>query len=205
MPGPALSFLVVEDEAAVRRVLGRGLAPHGQVETVGTCAAARMALRVRKYDALIVDVRLPDGSGLDLIRVASQKSPGIVVLVLTGSTDHEVIARALQEGARYLLKPVDVTHLATIAEEALSRHQAGERRIQLALARWEADLALTKTEVELLALGARGVPRERFSSQRGVRADTIRKQIQALIQKTGDDSFEGAVNSLLREAVAEPT
>ena len=35
--------------------------------------------------------------------------------------------------------------------------------------------------------------------------DTIRKQIQMLLQKTGDDTFEGAVNSLLREAVAEPT
>jgi hypothetical protein len=38
-----------------------------------------------------------------------------------------------------------------------------------------------------------------------VRPDTIRKQIQTLLQKTGDDTFEGAVNSLLREAVAEPT
>jgi len=189
----------------VRRLLGRGLAPHGQVEAVGTCAAARMALRVRTYDALIVDVRLPDGSGLDLIGVATKKSPGIVVLVLTGSTEREVIARTLQEGARYLLKPFDVNDLAAIAQEALSRHKAGERRIQLTLQRWASDLELTDTEVELLALGARGVPRERFSSQRGVRADTIRKQIQALIQKTGDDSFEGAVNSLLREAVAEPT
>jgi two-component system response regulator DevR len=205
MSGPALSFLVVEDEAGIRRLLGRGLSPHGHVETVGTCAAARMALRVRKYDAMIVDVDLPDGSGLDLIAVASQRWPGIVVLVLTGSSDHEVIARTLEEGARYLLKPFEVTQLATIAREATSRQQAGERRIQLTLARWESDLALTKTEVELLALGARGVPRERFSSQRGVRADTIRKQIQALIQKTGDDNFEGAVNSLLREAVAEPT
>jgi DNA-binding NarL/FixJ family response regulator len=206
MSGPAAhSFLVVEDEVGVRRLLGRGLAAHGQVESVGTCAAARMSLRVRKYDALIVDVTLPDGSGLDLIEVAFAKSPGIVVLVLTGSTDHEVIGRTLQAGARYLLKPFDVKHLAALAEEVTSRRKAGERRIHLTLDRWAQDLELTKTELELLALGARGVSRDRFSSQRGVRADTIRKQIQALIQKTGDDTFEGAVNSLLSEAVAEPT
>ena len=205
MSGTHLSFLVVEDEVGVRRLLGRGLAPHGQVEAVGTCAAARMSLRVRKYDALIVDVCLPDGSGLDLIAVANEKSPGIVVLVLTGTTEHEVIRRTLQEGARYLLKPFDLSDLAAVAEEVTSRRQAGGRRIQLSLDRWAKDFALSKTEVELLALGALGVPREKFSSQRGVRPDTIRKQIQALLQRTGDDTFEGAVNSLLREAVAEPT
>jgi len=205
MPRPAPSFLVVEDEVGVRRLLGRGLQSHGQVEIVGTCAAARIALRVRHYDALVVDVRLPDGSGLDLIGVATQRSPGIIVLVLTGSTDHDVISRVHRAGARYLLKPFDTLHLDQLAEDVTARREAGDRRIQLALDRWALELELTKSEVDLLALGAHGVPRDKFSSQRGVRPDTIRKQIQALLQKTGDDSFEGAVNSLLREAVAEPT
>lgn len=189
----------------VRRLLGRGLAPYGHVETVGTCAAARMALRVRRYDALVLDVGLPDGDGLDLLEVASHKSPGILVLVLTGRNDHEVISRALQGGARYLLKPFDMSHLAILVGEVVARHNASERRIQLTLARWAKDLALSKTEVELLSLGAHGVPRDKFSSQRGVRPDTIRKQIQSLLQKSGDVTFEGAVNSLLREAVSEPT
>lgn len=205
MSRSAPSFLVVEDEAGVRRLVGRGLQPYGQVDSVGTCAAARMALRGRTYDALIVDVKLPDGSGLDLIGVATQKSPGIVVLVLTGSTDHEVISRALQLGARYLLKPFDTSHLDQLADEVAARRDAGDRRIKLALDRWAAELELSKTEVELLALGAHGVPRDKFALQRDVRPDTIRKQIQALLQKTGHDSFEGSVNSLLREAVAEPT
>ncbi|HSO36997.1 MAG TPA: response regulator [Labilithrix sp.] len=205
MSEPSLSFLVVEDEAGVRRMLGRGLASHGQVETVGTCAAARMSLRVRQYDALVVDVHLPDGSGLDLVAVAMAKSPNIVVLVLTGSTDHEIIGRVHQVGARYLLKPFDASHLATLAHEVRGRQAAGERRVQLTLERWAKDLDLSDTEVELLALGARGLPRDKFATQRGVRPDTIRKQIQALLQKTGDDTFEGAVNSLLREAVSEPT
>ena len=186
-------------------MLGRGLATHGLVEVVGTCAAARMSLRVRQYDALIVDVHLPDGSGLDLIPIATAKSPSIVVLVLTGSTDHETIARALQEGARYLLKPFDARHLATIAEEVRGRQEAGERRIKLTLQRWQKDLDLSDAEVELLELGARGLTRDKFAQQRRVRPDTVRKQIQTLLQKTGDDTYEGAVNSLLREAVSEPT
>lgn len=201
----ALSFLVVEDEENVRRLLGRGLTPHGNVETVGTCAAARMALRGRKYDAFIVDVTLPDGSGLELVELARKRNPGIAVLVLTGSTEHDVISRTLASGARYLLKPCDASHLTLLAKEALSRRTARERRTKVTLDRWAKDYDLSNTEVELLALGAEGVAREKFSSRRGVRPDTIRKQIQTLLQKTGDDTFEGAVNSLLREAVAEPT
>lgn len=200
-----LSFLVVEDEEGVRRLLARILASHGHVEAVGTCAAARLALRGRRYDALVVDIGLPDGSGFTLIDVARKRNAGICVLVLTGSVDHEVISRTLECGVRYMLKPCDAIHLALLAEEAHSRRTARERRTTVILERWATDYDLSDTEVELLSLGAEGVAREKFSSRRGVRPDTIRKQIQMLLQKTGDDTFEGAVNSLLREAVAEPT
>jgi DNA-binding response OmpR family regulator len=201
----ALSFLVVEDDESLRRLLGRNLTSHGHVETVGTCAAARLALRARKYDALVVDVRLPDGSGLDIVDLARRRNSGMCVLVLTGSTEHDVISKTLATGASYLLKPCDASHLALLAAEALSRRTARERRTKVTLDRWAKDYDLSETEVELLTLGAEGVAREKFSSRRGVRPDTIRKQIQTLLQKTGDDTFEGAVNSLLREAVSEPT
>ena len=76
-----LTFLVVDDDAAVRRLLVRGLSVHGEVEAVGTCAAARLSFRARKYDAIIMDVGLPDGSGLELIELARKRSPGAIVLV----------------------------------------------------------------------------------------------------------------------------
>lgn len=164
-----------------------------------------MALRVRHYDGLVVDVHLPDGSGLELIEVARRRSPDVVVYVLTGSTDHEIVSATVHHRARYLLKPFDTSHLEVLAQEVTARQEAGQRRIELTLERWEKDFSLTKVEVELLELGTRGLARDQFAAQRGVRPDTIRKQIQALIQKTGDDSFEGAVNSLLREAVREAT
>jgi DNA-binding NarL/FixJ family response regulator len=200
-----LHFLVIEDEESVRRMIARALGTHGQVEAVGTCAAARLALRARSYDGIVVDVKLPDGSGLDLIAQANEQCPGVCVLVLTGSAEHAVISKTLELGARYLLKPCEAKHLALLAGEALSRRTARERRTKLTLDRWAKDYGLSATEVELLCLGAEGVARDKFSSRRGVRPDTIRKQIQTLLQKTGDDTFEGAVNSLLREAVAEPT
>lgn len=125
-------------------------------------------------------------------------------LVLTGSTEHSVITRAHELGVRYLLKPFNGEQLKVHVEEARARRHAGDRRVSVALDRWTRGHALTDAETALLALGARGVPREEFAIVRGVRPDTIRKQIQSLLMKTGDDTFEGAVNSLLREAVSEP-
>jgi DNA-binding NarL/FixJ family response regulator len=200
----SLAFLVVEDDDVLRRALVRALSDHGRVEGVATCADARTAMRSRKFDSLVVDVLLPDGNGLDLVLRARQLWPAIWVLVLTGSIEHAVVSRAHELGVRYLLKPFTTDQLKVHVEETKARRHAGDRRVSVALDRWTRGHSLTEAEAELLALGARGVPREEFAIVRGVRPDTIRKQIQSLLMKTGDDTFEGAVNSLLREAVAEP-
>lgn len=204
MEDDSLAFLVVEDVVVVRDSLVRALAAHGHVEAVGSCAMARQALKRRRFDSLIVDIGLPDGSGFDLVQPARQKWPGIWVLVLTGLSNHAVVARAHELGVRYLLKPFELEQLRVHVEETRARRNAGDRRIAVTLDRWTRAHALTESESELLALGVRGVPRENLATLRGVRKDTIRKQIQILIQKTGDATFEEAVNSFLREALTEP-
>ncbi|MBX3230343.1 MAG: response regulator [Labilithrix sp.] len=203
--GDSLAFLVVEDVVVVRDALVRALASHGHVEAVGNLATARTALATRRFDSLIVDVGLPDGSGLDLIPLARQKWPAIWVLVLTGLSDHAVVSKAHELGVRYLLKPFETEQLRVHVEETRARRHAGDRRIAVTLDRWTRAHNLTSSEVELLMLGVRGVPREDIPVLRGVKADTIRKQIQVLIQKTGDESFEEVLNSFLREALSEPT
>ena len=201
-----LAFLVVEDVVVVRDALVRALSPHGFVEAVGTLTVAKQAITgTRRFDSLIVDVGLPDGSGFDLIAPARQKWPGIWVLVLTGMSDHAIVTRAHELGVRYLLKPFGEEQLKVHVEEARARRNAGDRRIAVTLDRWTRTHALTESETELLKLGARGVPRDSLAQIRGVRKDTIKKQIQILIQKTGDTTFEEAVNSFLREALSEPT
>lgn len=204
MVDDSLAFLVVEDVVVVRDALVRALSLHGHVEAVGSCAMARQALGQRRFDSLIVDIGLPDGSGFDLVQPARQKWPGIWVLVLTGLSDHAIVARAHELGVRYLLKPFELEHLRIHVEETRARRNAGDRRIAVTLDRWTRAHALTESESELLALFVRGVPREQLPVLRGVRKDTIRKQIQILLQKTGDASFEEAVNSFLREALTEP-
>lgn len=200
-----LLFLVVEDDEAVRRMVARVLRAHGTVESVDTCVAARRELRARAYHGVIIDVDLPDGNGLDIIAQVPRRSPSTCILVLTGTTNHDVIKRVHAEGARYLLKPADSQALEVFVDEVRARRDAGHRRTAVTLQRWADDFGLTNKELELLQLGIEGVPREEISRIRGVQPNTVKKQIQLLLQKTGDDTFEAAVRSLLREALDEPS
>lgn len=199
-----LAFLVVEDDESVRRVLVRGLSSHGDVEAVGTCAAARVALRSRKFDALLVDVNLPDGQGFSVIELGRVRHPHLWVLVVTGSTDHDVVTRTLEHDARYMLKPLDDRHMAIIVDEVRARRTARERRTRVVIERWTIAYALTPAEVELLELGVRGLNREAIGRERSVSPETVRKQVQGLLRKTVAETFEGVVSRVLREAVAEP-
>ena len=64
-----MRLLIVEDEARIAELVQGALARAGfAVDTVGLCAEARAALKVTSYDAAIVDLGLPDGDGLSLLR-----------------------------------------------------------------------------------------------------------------------------------------
>jgi DNA-binding response OmpR family regulator len=204
--GRHLAFLVVEDDGVLRRHLSRLLGRHGTVDAVATVREASSALEAgRTYDAVLLDVQLPDGLGTTLLERVRAHNKAVSILVMTGAAPRDLLAKAHEHGAHYLLKPIDARQLRVVVDEARGRIQARERRTSTVLERWASDFDLSAAEAELLQLGAEGVPRAEFSTRRGVRPDTIRKQIQRLLRKTGDDTFEAAVNGVLREAVSEPT
>ena len=107
-------ILLVEDDAKFRevfaRALGRALAAESfDVAFVGagTISEARARLREVGPDAALIDVRLPDGDGLDLVRELNDGAAGrIPTLVLTAYLDHIVAARAMDAGAQGALSKV---------------------------------------------------------------------------------------------------
>jgi CheY-like chemotaxis protein/HPt (histidine-containing phosphotransfer) domain-containing protein len=97
----ALSVLLVEDDALVAGVVARMLAAAGaRVATAAGLAEARLALAASEYDAAVIDLRLADGSGADLVPELSER--GIRTVILTGDGQTDV------PGAEHVLtKPVD--------------------------------------------------------------------------------------------------
>ena len=107
-------ILLVEDDDQFRenfaRALERALAAEPLDVTfveAGSLAEARVRLREGGLDAALIDVRLPDGDGLDLVRELNDGAAGrIPTLVLTAYLDHKVAARAMDAGAQGALSKV---------------------------------------------------------------------------------------------------
>jgi len=101
-------ILLVEDNAEYRQVFIRALGLALAAEELdftfvesGSMAEARERLRDGGLDAALIDVTLPDGNGLDLVREIKDGSPdGIPTPVLTAGLDHAVAARAVEAGAQ---------------------------------------------------------------------------------------------------------
>ena len=201
--GNAVSFLIAEDDALVGRILVRALSEHGHTELVTTVEEARNALATKSFTGVVVDVGLPDGSGLDLITDARSHDPGVSALIVSGRVDERRLAEAHHLGASFLLKPVDTRQLGLFAVRTRSKSRARHEKIAALVKRWRVEYDLTRAEAAVLELAAHGAQRSRLAQLRGVAASTVKKQVQLILTKTGDSSLEGAVSRLLRAIVDE--
>jgi DNA-binding response OmpR family regulator len=108
-----MRVLLVEDSERVATVVERALRAAGHsVTVVADCAAARSALEHAKHDAAIIDVGLPDGSGVDLCREARARGHDLPILILTALNGVEDRVVGLDAGADdYLGKPFATAEL----------------------------------------------------------------------------------------------
>ncbi|MEP6608719.1 MAG: sigma-54 dependent transcriptional regulator [Burkholderiaceae bacterium] len=114
------AVLVVDDEADLRELLSLTLVRLGlDVDTAESVSAARTLLKQNRYALCLTDMRLPDGTGLDLVReVAVSAGPPIAVITAYGSAENAVAA--LKAGAfDYLTKPVDINQLRMLVRSAV--------------------------------------------------------------------------------------
>ncbi|MBQ1764957.1 MAG: sigma-54-dependent Fis family transcriptional regulator [Aquincola sp.] len=117
------SLLVVDDEPDLRTLYELTLVREGyDVETAGTVEDALARLAGRQYSAVITDMRLPDGSGLDLLRHIEQNARPEKAIVITAYGSAENAVEALKSGAYdYLTKPVDLRQFRAVVGSALGR------------------------------------------------------------------------------------
>jgi two-component system response regulator PilR (NtrC family) len=117
------SLLVVDDEPDLRTLYELTLLREGyDVDSAGSVEEAWSRLGERSYNAVITDMRLPDGNGLDLLRRldAAQRAEKTIVITAYGSAENAV--EALKAGAfDYLTKPVDLRQFRSVVASALGR------------------------------------------------------------------------------------
>jgi DNA-binding NtrC family response regulator len=126
-------ILLVEDKDSLRRVLSLTLANAGYTVTESADArAATQEISRAPHRLVLTDLRMPHGSGLDVLRAARTADPDIPVIVMTayGSIDEAV--QAMKDGAHdFLQKPVDSNHLLLLVERALEQARLRTENILL--------------------------------------------------------------------------
>ncbi len=123
---PLGRILIAEDDADFRRILSRRAARMGlEVDQVENGAQAIDAFKDGGYDALVVDLYMPEFGGLDVIEAAREVDPDIESLILTGSASVEMAVEALRAGVYdYLTKPLEsMTEFEMALKRALERRR----------------------------------------------------------------------------------
>src|SRR5262245_26865228 len=120
---PTSRVLVVDDEKSILTLLEEALTQWGyQVTAAGTGAEALAALRTQVFDAALTDVRMPDMSGLDLLREIKKRDESIEVVIMTGYPTISSAVEALKEGAYdYLSKPLILDELRHLMQRLMER------------------------------------------------------------------------------------
>ncbi|HEV7577103.1 MAG TPA: sigma-54 dependent transcriptional regulator [Caldimonas sp.] len=121
------SLLVVDDEPDLRTLYELTLLREGyDLDTAGTVQEALLHLKDRTYSAVITDMRLPDGSGLDILRWLEETNRREKAIVITAYGSSENAVEALKAGAYdYLTKPVDLKQFRGVVASALGRGGSG--------------------------------------------------------------------------------
>lgn len=129
---PPSQVLVVDDEPDLRTLYELTLLREGhQVEAAGTLAEARQCLQSRQFDAVITDMRLPDGLGIELLRDLHQQQRLERCIVMTAYGSAENAVEALKAGAfDYLTKPVDLKQFRAVVASAVSGTQSPPMQTQ---------------------------------------------------------------------------
>jgi DNA-binding NarL/FixJ family response regulator len=189
--------LIVDDHPLFREGLKAALESAEGVEVVGeaeTAGAVPDAVAQCRPDVVVMDLSLPDGSGLDATRRLAEQTPTAPVLMLTMADDDGSLLAALQAGARgYLVKGAgrdEVLHaVRTVAAGGAVFGAESAARITSLLAgarlRDAGQLfpSLTAREAEVLDLVARGLDNRRIARQLVVAEKTVRNHVTHIFEK----------------------
>lgn len=119
------TILIVEDDYQIRTSLDKSFRRRGhELFCAGELAEARAVLRERKIDLILLDFRLPDGCGLDLLAEAHELDAEIDVIIMTAFPDVKGAVVAMKAGARdYIVKPFELEELHLSVERAIEERK----------------------------------------------------------------------------------
>ncbi|MCI6584926.1 MAG: response regulator transcription factor [Mobiluncus porci] len=188
---PEIHVMIVDDHEIVRRGIAEIVDRADGLKVVAEAGSVGEALSRAELAAphvVLVDLQLPDGTGIDLIRQLRLVIPSARSVVLTSFDDDEALAEALEVGAAaYLLKTVAGVEIANVIKAvAMGRTLLDERTVTRTTSKHADPTAtLTPTEKKILGLIGDGLSNREIGDALGVAEKTVKNHITALLSKMG--------------------
>lgn len=196
--GPAMvKVFLVDDHEVVRRGLADLLASDPELEVIGdagSVAEAMVRIPLLKPDVAVLDVRLPDGNGIELCRDLLSELPDLRCLMLTSFTSDEAMLDAILAGASgYVVKDIRGMELARAIKDVGAGKSLLDNRAAAALMeklrgaaeRNDPLSGLTERERTLLALLSEGLTNRQIAARMFLAEKTVKNYVSRLLAKLG--------------------
>jgi DNA-binding NarL/FixJ family response regulator len=195
-----IKVMLVDDQNLVRKGVRSLLELSSEIEVVAEAADGAEAIRMIPEvgpDVVLLDMRMPGLSGLDVLRELSRTQTLPPTIILTTFDDDELVLAGIQSGARgYLLKDVALADLVsairTVAEGGTIVKPAVTQRLLKGLANLKNEFSsldqpdpLTDRETEILRLMAGGYSNKEIANSLGVAEGTVKNHVSNILSKMG--------------------
>jgi len=173
-------ILLIEDDPTFAKIVTTFLDKKGyQVSTASSLQSGEKLVSSEKFDLLLLDYRLPDGIGLDLIAKMGTQFPVLPVVIITGFDDVRTAVKSIQSGAfEYIIKPINPDELLLVIESALNKKEQpkpkepGKKTPKEAFIKGESPIAqklyeyvdlVAPTEMSVMIIGESGTGKEHIA------------------------------------------
>lgn len=192
-----ITIFLVDDHEVVRKGVAGLLDTDPELRVIGEAGSAAQALAripALRPDLVLLDLRLPDGNGVELCRELRSKLPQLNVLMLTSYTDEEAMLNAILAGAGgYVIKDIQADRLITaIREVGAGRSLLDNRAAATLMAKLRADAAtkgpvdqLTERERTLLDLIGEGLTNRQIAERMFLAEKTVKNYVSRMLTKLG--------------------
>lgn len=204
-PKIPIRILSVDDHDVVRKGIAAILSTDPGLQLVAEAATGVQAVhlhRDHRPDITLMDLRLPDRSGIEVTREIRNEVPDAKIIALTSYDGDQDIYRALEAGVRgYLLKEMVHTEVIRAIHIVYSGKRFIPQEVTQQLNGFFPEVALTPREVEVLSLVARGFGNKEVGDVLGTAAGTVKAHVQSILSKLGAKDRTHAVSIGLRRGI----